>query len=280
MKFKFIFICIIFIYSSKITIAQSFSQNIEEFAEGKYYKNSQTGLKVKYGYISSLNTYGLTFKNSYGNEFFFINCTQKFSSDKQYMQLTNCMSPDDGSGVGQVGVYKDKIIISTNEGSLTYYLEGNNGSSNYGNSTESTSTKSEAELLQDFYKLNNLEIAKFNYTMTGYTLKDIKAELLKLGNGWRLPNRDELKLMVEHKDELNLKSTTEVLLYVGEEENKLLISFLMNVEPMISDEPLHSNYKVRVVRSVRKASSIKQPQIKQSLMKQPLNKTNIKTKQK
>jgi hypothetical protein len=123
MKLRIVLIFTIFIYISKISIAQSFSQSIEDFAEGKYYKNSQTGLKVKYGYISSLNTYGLTFKNSYGNEFFFINCSQKFSSNKQYMLLTNCMSPEDGSGIGRVGIYKDRIIISASDGSLTYYLE-------------------------------------------------------------------------------------------------------------------------------------------------------------
>jgi hypothetical protein len=266
----FLFFAIV-ICASKLSYAQNFNQSIDEYAEGKYYKNNQTGLRVKYGYISSLNTYGLTFKNSFGNEFFFINCSQRFSGDKQYMQLTNCMSPDDGSGIGQVGVYKDKIIISTNEGSLIYYIENNiSGSSNSESSPNGNSnnnSKSEKELLQDFYKINNLEIAKFNYTMTGYTLKDIKSELLKLGNGWRLPTRDELKLMVENKDELNLKGTTDVFLYVGEEDNKLLISFLMNIEPMVTEEPLHSNYKVRVVRSAKKVNIIKQPVIKKTINK-------------
>ena len=39
------------------------------------------------------------------------------------MELTNCMNPEDGSGVGTVGVYKDRIIISASDGNLTYYLE-------------------------------------------------------------------------------------------------------------------------------------------------------------
>ena len=99
------------------------NQSIEDFVDGKYYKNSQTGLRVKYGYIGSLNTYGLTFVNSYYNKFYFINCSQQFSSDKQYMELTNCMNTEDGSGVGTVGVYKDRIIISASDGNLTYYLE-------------------------------------------------------------------------------------------------------------------------------------------------------------
>jgi hypothetical protein len=99
------------------------NQSIEDFVEGKYYKNSQTGLRLQYGYISSLNTYGLTFKNAYGNEFYFINCSREISSDNQYMELTSCMNPEDGSGVGTVGIYKNRIIVSASDGSLTYYLE-------------------------------------------------------------------------------------------------------------------------------------------------------------
>jgi hypothetical protein len=107
----------------QLSMAQNYSQSVDEFVEGRYFKNSQTGLRLKYGYISSLNTYGLTFKNSYGNEFYFMNCSQEFSSDRQYMELTNCMRPTDGSGVGFVKVYKDRIIISNDDGNLTYYLE-------------------------------------------------------------------------------------------------------------------------------------------------------------
>jgi hypothetical protein len=33
------------------------------------------------------------------------------------------MSPEDGSGIGRVGIYKDRIVISASDGSLTYYLE-------------------------------------------------------------------------------------------------------------------------------------------------------------
>lgn len=99
------------------------SQSVEDFVQGKSYKNSQTGLRLKYGYIGSLNTYGLTFINSYGNQFNFINCSQEFSSDRQYMELSGCMNTEDGSGVGTVGVYKDRIIISASDGTLTYYLE-------------------------------------------------------------------------------------------------------------------------------------------------------------
>jgi hypothetical protein len=99
------------------------SQSVRDFVEGKYFRNSQTGLRVKYGYISSLNTYGITFVNSYENKFYYMNCSERLSSDEQYMELTNCMSPDDGSGIGDIDVYKDRIVINARDGSLTYYIE-------------------------------------------------------------------------------------------------------------------------------------------------------------
>jgi hypothetical protein len=102
---------------------RNYNQSVRDFIEGKYFRNSQTGLRIKYGYISSGNTFGLTFVNSYGNEFYFINCSDRLSLDEQYMELTNCMSPEDGSGIGRVGIYKDRIIITASDGSLTYFLE-------------------------------------------------------------------------------------------------------------------------------------------------------------
>ena len=110
-------------YPNNNSYNNNYNQSVKDFIEGKYFRNQETGLRLKYGYISSLNTYGLTFRNSYGNEFYFMNCSDRLSSDEQYMELTNCMSPEDGSGIGRVGIYKDRIVISASDGSLTYYLE-------------------------------------------------------------------------------------------------------------------------------------------------------------
>ena len=111
-------------YNSSTT-ASSYNriESVRDFVEGKYFRNSQTGLRVKYGDISSLNTYGITFVNSYENKFYYMNCSERLSSDEQYMELTNCMSPEDGSGIGDIDVYKDRSVINARDGSLTYYLE-------------------------------------------------------------------------------------------------------------------------------------------------------------
>ena len=53
------------LYFSLIT--STYAQGIREYVEGKFYKNQQTGRSIKFGYISSLNTSGITFKDSDGN---------------------------------------------------------------------------------------------------------------------------------------------------------------------------------------------------------------------
>ena len=67
---KKLLLLIIFTASFFISNAQS---NIENFIEGRRYKNYNTGLIIQYGYISSLNTYGIIFTNKYGNKYYFMN---------------------------------------------------------------------------------------------------------------------------------------------------------------------------------------------------------------
>jgi hypothetical protein len=215
-KLVIIILCIV-----QTTYAQNYSQSVDEFIEGKYFKNSQTGLRVKYGYISSLNTYGLTFKNSYGNEFYFMNCSQAFSSDRQYMELTNCMRPTDGSGVGFVKVYKDRIIIANSDGNLTYYLENNNSNSfetkSDDNADENDKAKSNnssifgakgnskkntelvpSEIIGKTKKIGKLEIAQYDFSTTmGWDKANEYCS--QLGKGWRLPTKNELNIIFKNK---------------------------------------------------------------------------------
>jgi len=114
---------IIFYLTFSLMLNAQSSQSIDEFAEGRWYYNSQNGSKVKYGYISSLNTYGLTLKTSNGYVGYFMNCSISFSRDRQYMELTGCMNPDNGGGVGIASFYKDRVIFSGDDGDITYYIE-------------------------------------------------------------------------------------------------------------------------------------------------------------
>jgi len=117
-KIVFILLCLAYSFNA-------FSQSkIEDYLEGKKFKNSSTGLIIQYGYISSLNTYGIIFTNSYGNKFNYMNCSKQVSSDESYMILTNCMNPESGSGVGTVYAYRTKIIVRASDGQMQYDLSG------------------------------------------------------------------------------------------------------------------------------------------------------------
>jgi len=91
---------------------------IEMIIEGKSFKNTDTGLSIKYGYISSLNTYGITFTNKNGAKFYFMNCDKNVSSDELSMTLRSCMNPNDGSGVGTIYVFPKRVIIQTSDGRM------------------------------------------------------------------------------------------------------------------------------------------------------------------
>ncbi len=110
----------LFVISSTFSV---FSQtDITDYLEGRSFKNEQTGLVVKYGYISQLNTNGITFINSYGDKHYFMNCSTQKSSDNRYAVFTNCMNPETGSGVGKIFAYRNKIVIVASDGEMVYEL--------------------------------------------------------------------------------------------------------------------------------------------------------------
>lgn len=118
---KLILLFILFISSYNL-----FSQTkIEDYLEGRKFKNDESGLIIQYGYISSLNTYGITFTNRNGAKFYFMNCSKQASSDESYMIFTSCMNPDDGSGVGTIYASRTKIIVKASDGQMQYDLVRN-----------------------------------------------------------------------------------------------------------------------------------------------------------
>lgn len=136
-------ILVLFFVSLVCFTQNSYSQNVRDFVEGKYFKNQQTGRSIKFGYITSLNTNVLTFKDSEGNIAYFMNCSIDMSRDEQYMVLTNCMSNVTGGTLGKIVVNKDRLIWNGSEGSLTFYLE-------------SQSTYSENNVVNSFFLARNV----------------------------------------------------------------------------------------------------------------------------
>ena len=50
-------------------------------------------------------------------------------------------------------------------------------------------------------KFGNLEVAQYDYPSV-MTWGDAKIACAKLGNGWRLPSKDELKILYKNKDKI------------------------------------------------------------------------------
>jgi hypothetical protein len=110
---------LIFITSTFSVFSQT---DITDYLEGRSFKNEQTGLVVKYGYISQLNTNGITFINSYGDKHYFMNCSTQKSTDNRFVVFTNCMNSETGNGVGKIVAYRNKIVIIASDGEMVYEL--------------------------------------------------------------------------------------------------------------------------------------------------------------
>lgn len=118
--FKGLFFTILFLGTLQLSVAQS---QIEMLIEGRKFVNSQTGLVFRYGYISSLNTYGVTISNSNSNGIDYINCSTNVASDESYMIITSCFDPNTGSGgFSRAVVGSRRAILSFSDGQLEFQI--------------------------------------------------------------------------------------------------------------------------------------------------------------
>lgn len=119
---------IIFISLFIATIHQLKSQTISfnevsdviTFMDGKTFFNSDNGLEIEYGYISSYNTYGIKVLNKNGARFYFINVNITcYGSSADLFG----MSAEDGANFG-FRLYKNKLVVGKGEpGEQTFYLK-------------------------------------------------------------------------------------------------------------------------------------------------------------
>ncbi len=117
---KKMFFVLLFLGSLPLSFAQS---RIEMFVENRKYVNDQTGLVFRYGYISSLNTYGVTLSNANSSGINYINCSKDVASDESYMILSNCFDPNTGSGgFSRAVVGSRRAILSFSDGELEFEL--------------------------------------------------------------------------------------------------------------------------------------------------------------
>lgn len=86
--------------------------DVIKFMENKTYYNSEMGIELELGYISSYNTYGIKLKsNKSGNTMYFINCD--IESHGSYANVSGTSSTD-GSNFN-FRLYKTKIIVGVGE---------------------------------------------------------------------------------------------------------------------------------------------------------------------
>ena len=94
--------------------------DVISYMEGKTFVNSESGLEIEYGYISSYNTYGIKVSNRHGERFYFINVEITISYDGRYADLYG-MSAETGSNFG-FRLFKGKLVVGYGEsGAQTFY---------------------------------------------------------------------------------------------------------------------------------------------------------------
>jgi hypothetical protein len=92
--------------------------DVRIFMQEKWFSHPDNGLKITYGYISSLNTYGIKIKNKHDAEFYYINVDIKTYG--MYAILRG-MSPEDGSNFS-FRLYKDRAIVGYGQdGETSFY---------------------------------------------------------------------------------------------------------------------------------------------------------------
>lgn len=94
--------------------------NVISYMDGKSFYNSENGLSIEYGYISSYNTYGIIVKNKNGGKFYFINV--EITTYGSFADLYG-MSAESGSNFG-FRLFNGKLIVGYGEpGESKYYLK-------------------------------------------------------------------------------------------------------------------------------------------------------------
>ena len=110
------------LYNSVNAQSSSFNEEgqVISYMDGKTFYNTENGLEIEYGYISSYNTYGIKVKNKNGAKFYFINVN--IDTYGSYADLYG-MSAENGSNFG-FRLFRSKLVVGYGEeNESTYYLK-------------------------------------------------------------------------------------------------------------------------------------------------------------
>jgi hypothetical protein len=119
---KYILLLSIFLITGIKLNAQSIpfkeEDDVRIFMQEKWFKHPDNGLKITYGYVSSLNTYGITIKNKHEFETYYINVNIKTFG---YYATLSGIGGEDGKNF-TFRLYKDKLIVGYGQqGETSFY---------------------------------------------------------------------------------------------------------------------------------------------------------------
>jgi hypothetical protein len=94
--------------------------DVRTYMEGKVFYDDERGMNIKYGFISSYGTYGITVTNKYNAVFYFINVNiDTFGSSADLYGI----SPTSGDNYG-FRLFRGKLIVGYGESeTVTYFLK-------------------------------------------------------------------------------------------------------------------------------------------------------------
>jgi hypothetical protein len=106
------------LYSNAQSVSFDEELDVIGYMEGKSFYNSETGLEIEYGYISSYNTIGIKVKNKHGEKFYYINV--EISAYGRYADLYG-MSAETGAKFG-FRLFNGKLVVGYGQdGAQTFY---------------------------------------------------------------------------------------------------------------------------------------------------------------
>ena len=123
-----------------------FSQKkIEDYLEGRKFKNAESGVVMEYGYIPSLNTKGISATNQHG-EVYFICSKKNISSDGTYMVLKGCIDQQNESVSGTMYFYRTKVIVKDSDSDRRLKFDLVDENKNITTNKKKTTTPSSREI--------------------------------------------------------------------------------------------------------------------------------------
>ena len=139
------------------------------------------------------------------------------------------------------------IIILTY---LAYVVIHEKEKANTVNIIKDSSNRNYKHLITNTYKLNGLEIASADFD-SAYNWEDAKNICKGLGEGWRLPDINELKLLFKNRKKIGGFKPEKY--WTGDEysQNVAAGEMLFNYQGFTDVSPIESKLNVRAVRTIK-----------------------------